>query len=63
MEGQLLAVDALRHGFLGRTGIFDDVFAVDLDIFLAGLDQNMSVIKTFGTVEPIFYRRIWLILV
>jgi len=23
----------------------------------------VSVIKTFGTVEPIFYRRIWLILV
>jgi PAS domain S-box-containing protein len=25
--------------------------------------QGVSVIKTFGTVEPIFYRRIWLILV
>ena len=25
--------------------------------------SRLSVIKTFGTVEPIFYRRIWLILV
>ncbi|GEM_PF-3750593 len=27
------------------------------------LGVSLSVIKTFGTVEPIFYRRIWLILV
>ena len=26
-------------------------------------DSDVSVIKTFGTVEPTFYRRIWLILV
>ncbi len=28
-----------------------------------GETWTLSVIKTFGTVEPIFYRRIWLILV
>ena len=55
-------------GFYERFGIrFIGATQIDeLKLFEATFDKplgTVSVIKTFGTVEPIFCRRIWLILV
>ena len=46
-----------KHALNFLLSTFDGLYLVLL------YTETLSVIKTFGTVEPVFYRRIWLILV